>query len=31
MQELFIIIVRNTVYNSENPEKPDISFLDAYF
>ena len=31
MQEFFIIIVRNAVYNSEIPEKPDIRFLDTYF
>ena len=31
MQEFFIIIVRNAVYNSEIPEKPDKRLLDTYF
>lgn len=31
MQEFFIIIVRNAVYNSEIPEKPDTRLLDTYF
>ena len=31
MQEFFIIIVRNAVYNSMIPEKPDTRFLDTYF
>ena len=31
MQEFFLSIVRNAVYNSEIPEKPDTRFLETYF
>lgn len=31
MQETFINLAKNAVYNSERPESPDTSFLDIYF
>jgi len=31
MQETFINLAKNAVYNSERPESPDTSFLVIYF